>query len=221
MKPPTIIIPAAGLGRRMKSYGSKSLISLGKETVIARQIRIIKSVFPQSQIIVVVGFDAEKVRKSLPAEVKTVKNFKYEDTNVVCSILHGLKAAKSGPVLIIYGDLVFNEATLSDIKLDKSSIILDYDTNRDEEVGVNHIDNNAICLDYGLRSKWSHILLMHTAERRLFEQHCVNNDKMFGFEIINKVIGDGGRFTVQSSPKMLIAEIDSSKDINFAKKIIK
>ena len=35
----TVIIPAAGIGRRMKSYGPKSLIKIGNSTIIKNQIR--------------------------------------------------------------------------------------------------------------------------------------------------------------------------------------
>jgi 2-C-methyl-D-erythritol 4-phosphate cytidylyltransferase len=37
----SIIIPAAGLGRRMKTYGPKSLTPIGNETILSKQLKII------------------------------------------------------------------------------------------------------------------------------------------------------------------------------------
>ena len=36
----SIIIPAAGVGRRMKSYGPKPLIKVGNSTIIKNQINL-------------------------------------------------------------------------------------------------------------------------------------------------------------------------------------
>lgn len=220
MKNLNIIIPAAGLGRRMKSYGSKCLISLGKETVIERQIRIIKEVFPHSNIYVVMGFEYEKVKKSLPSDIRCVKNSKYETTNVAYSINAALKNIKRGPVMIIYGDLIFNNAALESVQMQSSNLLI-YNQNREDEVGVHAINNEVVCLDYGLPNKWGHIAFLNLNERLAFEKYAIENDKLFTFEIFNKIINNGGKFTVSSNPEILIAEIDSSKDIDFAKKIAK
>ena len=48
-----IIIPAAGMGRRMKSYGPKALIKIGSSTVINNQISILKTYFPDAHITLV------------------------------------------------------------------------------------------------------------------------------------------------------------------------
>jgi len=119
----SIIIPAAGEGVRMKSYGVKSLIQLGKETIIQRQLRIIRHVFPNSEIIVISGFQSDRIIKETDNSIIHIENEQYNVSNVAKSIGMGLKAATTSRVLIVYGDLVFGETTL-DVKLTKRSLIM-------------------------------------------------------------------------------------------------
>ena len=49
--PIDIVIPAAGLGKRMKSYGPKSLIKIKQNlTIIENQFKIIKNTIPNANI---------------------------------------------------------------------------------------------------------------------------------------------------------------------------
>ena len=58
----TVIIPVAGMGHRMKSYGPKCLLPANsKETILEKTISNIKREYPYSDIIVVVGFESEKL----------------------------------------------------------------------------------------------------------------------------------------------------------------
>ena len=106
----SVVIPAAGIGRRMKSHGPKSLIHIKDSSIIERQIKLVHKYYPESEIIVVVGFGAnlirEKIRRKYP--VKLVYNFDYENNNVCRSIGIGLQVCNRKNVLLMYGDLVFN-----------------------------------------------------------------------------------------------------------------
>jgi len=53
-----VIIPAAGMGRRMKSYGPKSLIKIGNSTIIKNQINLLQTYFSPTTIVLVCGFKA-------------------------------------------------------------------------------------------------------------------------------------------------------------------
>ena len=64
-KPLTVLIPVAGMGHRMKSYGPKCLLKANqKETILEKTVSNIKREYPYSDIIVVVGFESEKVVRS-------------------------------------------------------------------------------------------------------------------------------------------------------------
>ena len=83
----SVIIPAAGMGRRMKSYGPKGLISLNGPSVLERQLKIVWKIYPKADITIVAGFQAdlisERIRKKYP--VRIVRNVEYETTNVARS----------------------------------------------------------------------------------------------------------------------------------------
>ncbi len=221
----SIIILSAGLGKRMKSYGPKALIRLSDtETVISRQISILGAIYPGSEILVVVGFGAEKISRDFKDRynIKLIYNPNYENVNVAHSISVGIKNASHKNVLIVYGDLVFNTDTLKGFYPDKSTII--YDSQKKmgpEEVGLTVIDNTVSTFSYGLPTKWAQIIYLAEPETRLTEKiiYKPEKHKMFGFEILNSIIDMGAEFQAVQPAEMDIVEIDASKDIAKAKKV--
>lgn len=215
----TVIIPAAGIGKRMKSHGAKPLIELApSESVLTRQLRIIKQVYPKAEIIVVVGFQADRLIKHLCifSKVKVVENELYEESSVVRSIGMGLRVATHPNVLIIYGDLVFSTCTLNNLLINKSAIVVDCQNQMNsEEVGVNIVDNYVARFAYGLPNKWAHILFLNGKELELFKLMACDKTKkkLNTFEILNYVIDRGGKIMVLESKTMKVIEIDSFKDI--------
>lgn len=222
----SVIIPAAGLGRRMKSYGPKSLISLGNgELLINRQLDIIHTLYPSAEIIVVLGFEADKVYSILPSYVKTVENEFYDETNVSRSLSMAVRVAnKNNKLLIVYGDLVFNKETLENMSLDTSSVIVDTKGQiLEEEVGITIINNYASQFAYGLPTKWTHIVLLTHKELELFKRFILNKNykKHYGFEILNMILEADGRLKAIEPKNMNITEIDTSKDIIRAYEMLK
>jgi choline kinase len=220
----SFIIPAAGAGKRMKSYGPKALINLSNgETVISRQIKLIKQIYPEVDIVVVVGFEADKIRKELPQNIVTVHNQKFEETNVAYSIKLGLTKLQNSALLIVYGDLVFNEETLQGLLLEESMIVIDKNAQiGKDEVGVTIVDNYVTRFSYGLPTKWAQIAYLTGKELELFNKHASvkNREKFFGFEILNEILESNGKLKAIEIPNMKIAEIDTSKDIDNAKRIL-
>ena len=78
----SIIIPAAGAGRRMKSYGPKPLIKIGNCTIIKNQISLLKSYIPDASIILVCGFKAERLMSEAPDHILKVENEFYEHSKI-------------------------------------------------------------------------------------------------------------------------------------------
>ena len=80
----SVIIPAAGTGHRMKSYGPKCLLPVSTtETILHKIIANVKTVYPNSEVTVVVGFEADRVIKALPDDIRIIENQFYQETNVV------------------------------------------------------------------------------------------------------------------------------------------
>ena len=87
----SVVIPVAGMGHRMKSYGPKCLLPANqKESILEKTIRNIKREYPNSDIIVVAGFESEKIIRKMPHFVRVVENQNYQETNVVESIRIGI-----------------------------------------------------------------------------------------------------------------------------------
>ena len=105
----TVIIPAAGMGHRMKSYGPKCLLPVNQtNTIIDKIISNVRKSYEFCDIIVVVGFESERIIKTLDRRVRIVENHSYEETNIVESIRLGINNSINDNALIIYGELIFN-----------------------------------------------------------------------------------------------------------------
>jgi len=217
-----VIIVAAGAGKRMKSYGSKSLLQLEDgRTLLRKQLDTIRLSLNKPEIITVLGFDAEKIFKTLPDGIRAVENEHYLNTGVARSILMGLRASTAKKNIIVYGDLLFNKATLKNLP-NESCVIID-STNRmhRNEVGIVLDNNYAVHFDFGLSPKWCSIVQLVGRELELFKSIALSNDKkrLSGHEILNHIIDKGGSFKSYEPKKMKILEIDSNKDLSKSNKI--
>lgn len=222
----SVIIVAAGVGNRVRSIGSRSLIQLtSTETVLDKQINNINEAFPNNEIILVTGFDADRVLKAAPSNIITIENERYEETNVVRSIAIGLYAARNERVVILHGDLVFSTETLKHAGFNnKSALIVHPNDNKQQDKLGCIIDNGVVeHMLYGLPHKWAEIMYLTGRELKLFSSLAKRRDKekLLDFEIINSVIEKGGEFLAISPPRMSVLDIDSSKDITQAKALCK
>jgi choline kinase len=216
----SIIIPAAGASRKMKSLGSRSLIELKNgQNVLFRQLSILSEIYPQAEIIVVLGFEAFKVYKHLPRNVRAVINHNYDSSSVLYSIMLGLINAVNDNILVVYGDLVFNHEAIDGISTEHSAAVIDSKGMiGKEEVGVVLVDNQISYFSYGVPAKWSQILFLTGKELELFRVMCMQKDrqKMFPFEIMNDIIEKIGYLPYTENPNSKIVEIDTIKDIQEA-----
>lgn len=218
----SIIILSAGVPKRMKSCGPKSSIDLSKyDTVISRQIKIVKSIFPKSEIIVVVGFKKEKLLKIIPFNFKCVNN-DYKTTNTTMSVKLALKKATASKILIIYGDLIFSGSIFKNMPLDQSWVAIDNQKNqRSSKVGVNIVDGQAINFSYGLTPKWGHIAMLLGKELEIYKKIIVKRASCnkFCFEIFNEIIDSSGSFIALQDNGWKLIEIDTPSDVIKAKKL--
>ena len=127
-----------------------------------------------------------------------------------------LKAVATERVLIVYGDLVFNELTLSRMDYSSSCTSARNDDFRKSEVGC-IVDSNGYITNmmYDLDMKWSQVLYLDGKELSLFKKISQEkkNKKMFCFEILNKVIDCGGKITCIIDDSIEVVDIDTSKDL--------
>ena len=219
----SIIIPAAGTGSRMKSYGPKPLIKIGNQSIISRQIDILKKSFYCPEIVVVSGYESCKVMNSLPRNIVNVENENYDNTNVSRSLALGLRACTRDKVLVVYGDLLFNAETFKNVNLSSSSLFIDKSGfMTKDEVGCNISNKKIQYLIPDIENKWAQIMYLKGAELDIFSKNVFDrdNDRKFGFEIINRCIEFGAKFDIITPNNMRVTDIDTSKDLLIAKKIL-
>jgi len=220
----SIIIPAAGEGVRMKSYGPKPLIKITpNRTIIQHQLDIIAGMFGKYEVILVAGYEACRVMNQMPPDVVCVENEMYAETNVLRSIGMGLRAATTDSVLIVYGDLVFNTEALQYKFKDESTVIIAPSTMTDNEVGCT-ISNDGIIENvmYDLPNKWAQIAYFTGRELQLLKNiaWAEGKEKLFGFEALNFIIEHGGKLHAVMPTGIKVNDMDSSKDLKTVKGIL-
>ena len=218
----SIIIPAAGLGVRMKKYGPKSLTKITKtETILSRQLKIINNTFRWYEIILVTGFLHDKVQQNVPKHVKLVYNSNYEDTNIAHSLGLGLKQRSTNNVIILYGDLVFNKHIFN-LQLHQTSCAVLADSMKTEEIGCNVDEGYLQQMFYDINNKWGQILFLQDNELDMMTELTNNSDNAmcFGFEIVNKILEHNGKFQTIKPNKAKILDIDTSLDLRHIGHII-
>ena len=218
-----IVIPAAGLGKRMKSYGAKPLIKIrGNTSIIDNQIRILKKFLPNSNIIIVCGFDADNLMNKTDENIVKIENENYVGTNVARSIGMGLRATKRD-VLIVYGDLIFNEKCIEEMNFNKSSLLAGKGIMSEGEVGCTFNKKGQLeHMMYDLEYRWGQMVFLKGNELKIFKKICYDRDNqnMFGFEAINKTMSQGGVFHYSGHDKARVIDIDSSKDLERVSEVI-
>tara|TARA_R100000315_G_C5234304_1_gene145584 strand:- start:2856 stop:3596 length:741 start_codon:yes stop_codon:yes gene_type:complete len=213
----SVIIPAAGMGHRMKSYGPKGLINLYDDTsLLERQLELIWAVYPKADVFLVVGFEAEKIMSKLDDyPVRFISNPIHTDTNVLYSISLALQACLSKEVLIVYGDLIFNESCIRNLRGRSRVVVEDAGMMKKTEVGVCVQGKMAINFSFGLDTKWAQISYLTGNELDLFKHICLKREtsQWLGYEALNYVLENGGEIEAVHQKSMKIFEIDSARDL--------
>jgi len=219
-----VVISAAGAGRRMKARGPKALIDIGGgETVLSRQLSMVKKALPNAEVVVVVGYQKDRVIKTLPKDVRWVENPDHEETNVARSLLIGVSDHSAHRVILMCGDLVFGPDFLSSLPAVGSAVVIDENPNhRSSEVGCN-IDRERVChFSYGVWPKWGQAVVLADKELDLYRRIASRDQcsRWFAYEVLNGIIDAGGVIAPAYPEKSYLVEIDSAQDIDRAKSMV-
>ena len=115
----TYIILAAGKGNNLYpltlKYAKTSYKLDSETTVLQRMVRTIRNSEKNAEIVVVIGYKADDVKKELEGEnVKFVMNPFYEVTNSISSLWFAREYLERENVAIVHGDVVFSDEIISD-----------------------------------------------------------------------------------------------------------
>jgi choline kinase len=113
------IVLAAGVGSRLRPLTNdrpKCLVSLGRETILARAVRVLGEC-GVGRLVVATGYRARAVRSALrnsPMPVTFVDNPDYENTQNLVSLSRALQTVTPGERLVkLDGDVVFAQDLLA------------------------------------------------------------------------------------------------------------
>lgn len=218
----SIILLAAGCGERIKGHGVRSLLRVCDTFLINHQVDRLNAVFTDNDLIVVVGFEADKVIKEYHGKARFVENQLYEHTGSASSLRLGMNACIGEHVLIVHGDLWFSDSVFKDINLDRS-FVLTSDTFSQKEVGCIVVEDKVSNFSYGLETIWAQISYLTGPELKLARDWLNTTDcsNKFTHECLNHVLMNKGRIFAHKAEGKII-EIDDPKvninEINAASK---
>jgi len=213
----TVIIMAANIGYGMKSYGPKSLLNVNPtETLIEYQLNLIQTSFPNADIILVVGFAADRLIKRCPPGVRIVENQLYETSNEVEQIRLALNCTLTDNVLILKDDIIFNNDTFCAITKGQSCLIYDSKERIDSSnVGVTVINGYVTTFSYDMTNKWCHIVYLAEKEIKILRTICNKRDRarMYLHEALDMVLQRVNKIQAIEPANMEIVKIDTSRHL--------
>ncbi len=212
----SILLISGSIPYGMKAYGPKPLLNvIGGLTLLEKQIQVINNVFPNSEITVILGYEADKIIKK-KYNIRIIENQLYETTGESEQVRLGLNSLLTKDVLIINGDLIFNEHAIS-FEKEKNSILISNKEKNKSEIGATLVDNKVTFLSYTLEEyKWANIFYVSSKNYQDLYNIVNNrdNNKMYCFEIINLLLKKDIEFQSYGENKDVKAvKIDTSSDI--------
>lgn len=214
----TFVILAASEGRRLRSYGVRSLVRIDGKALIDWQIEAIRQKFA-GDIIVVAGFESERLIRHLPTDIRVVENENYADTNVGKSIYMGLNAAKSNNIFFIHGDVLFDSHLFANFNTVKSSIAVDYHNRIDQEkFGVATHYSSVTNLAFGIQPFFGQVVFVSGNELDILRKILsspLSRGSLTTAELLAKTIDKGGEFSkVEIPDHAKLLELNTSKIID-------
>lgn len=110
------IILAAGKGLRLNGTTGntpKCLIEIGGCTLLERQLQTLKA-FGIEDLVVVVGYEAERVQQTCDATIRFVENHSFDETNSLYSLWLARDHLKDG-FIVINSDVLFHPQLLANL----------------------------------------------------------------------------------------------------------
>jgi len=193
----TIILLCDLPGYRMKSYGPTSLIQIKTKKLIDWQIDAIKKTFSNFEIIVCVGFEAEKICKYLRQKynqinIRVVENQNFNSSNSCEAVRISINNTMNNRIVICSGDLLFGKKTLKLLNLDTTCTLIEKELSENLDIGINiNEQRQAQHFSFGAYKTWSEIVYLQGDEIIEYLRKILNHQdskKKFIFEAINELI---------------------------------
>lgn len=193
----TVVLLCDLPGYRMKSYGPTSLINIQNKCLIDMQIDAIKKAFNNYEIILCVGFDAEKICKHIRVKhknlnIRIVENQLFNSCNSCEGVRIAINNTLNSKILICDGSLLINKKSLSLVDVGNSCTLVEKLPSENLEVGINtNSESKAQHFSFGAYKTWSEIIYLNGLDVIESLRKFLNNTdskKKFIFEAANDLL---------------------------------
>lgn len=226
----TYIILAAGKGNNLYpltlKYAKTSYKLDENSTVLQRMVRSIRKADKEAEIVVVVGYRAEDIKKELDGlNVKFVKNPFYEVTNSISSLWFARDYLERENVAIVHGDVVFSDEIVQEYLVKPTEypyVLVDNSIQKPGAYNVVCRDNQVLVMSKKLvnfNAKYSCMTKLDPVSSRLLKQEIdemINSnmyDQFFEDSLVQMIMfHDFQLYCVDIAGKMW-AEVDSVDDL--------
>lgn len=191
-----VAVLSSTIDRKMGAYGPKFQHKIGSELLFEHQLRVIKSKFPKSDVILGIGNGNTVAERKLREEwekdgVKLIENPMWKDTSEMETLRLTLNILPNlSSILVVMGDLYFDINSLNFLEFGRSSII--YNVEESGEIGLSFDpdkDNKLSGIGFDLNAKWSGIAYFTGRELELLRKFCgPRNSRMEMWEFFKYVI---------------------------------
>ena len=221
------IIPAAGKSARLFPHSQdvpKGIIPVGKKPILHHTIESLNS-FGINEIILITGFQDEKMRNVLKNEVKYIYNPFFNISNILASVWTAYNELE-GPLLILYSDLIFKRDIIekpiqdeNDFSIAISPTSLDTEAEKvllkDNfvlEIGK-EIPYDSSCFEYVGIAKFSPKGVQHLKETLEEMAHEEGFLGLYFTDLIQRLIYKGFTISTQTISPELWVDIDYPRDL--------
>jgi bifunctional N-acetylglucosamine-1-phosphate-uridyltransferase/glucosamine-1-phosphate-acetyltransferase GlmU-like protein len=215
-----IILLSSGVPYGMKTYGPKQLLptKFGL-TFIEHQLSIIKALYKNSEIIVVLGYEIDRILKKKP-QARIIENQLFETTADAEQLRLAMNSTNKKNLLIISGDVFFNDEALS-FNRKKTCILCSEEEKSKNEIGVSTDSDKVLYLSYDIKDlKWNNIIFVH--ERNYSSLYSITHNRensvMYMPEIINCMLEKDVDIQKIANEYSFAQKIDTSIDIGILTK---
>jgi hypothetical protein len=206
----TVILPAAAAHPRGPAPTPRSLLRVGRRTLLAAQVAAVRAARPDADVVLVAGHGWERVRAAVPPGVRVVRNERHADTGSGHSVGLALRASRADRYLVVYGDLLFTPKLVADALVRPGPVLV---LGGRGDLGVAHAGAAASRVDYGLPSRWCQVFALGPAEAAAFVRSAERpgGERWAAHEHLNAAMDAGAAFGVvrTSDPPR---ELDTARD---------
>lgn len=185
------------LTKGMKSFGPKGLLKIKlhnkTDIIINHQLeQIAESLSKDSCIVVVVGFDKDRLIKKLELfkkhkNILVVDNYEYKNYNQSYAMMLGLQQIRNNYPTIVMdsGVLLQKPLCLNEALLVNNNIVFTSQNTKEFDVGCTVHDSNIEYMFYDLNPKWINIFSICPQYKQIIENIASKNKNSNIFEVIN------------------------------------